>query len=1006
MDYQRFIEQLPSLYENWGQESVRPKSNRFQQVLDQVQGMTTANVMQLLNFAVECMEPDELYCEIGSYQGATLIGSLLTHPNRAAYAVDNFCEYDPAGENFDKLIENLSKFSLQEQVYFCNQDFEQFLLELRDLGTEDKIGVYFYDGAHDYRSHLLGLLLVRPFLAHKALIIVDDSNWSTVQQANWDFIAANPECQVLLDLPTPVNRSPTFWNGIQILSWDGSRSSNYPSSTFRQVCQQPVVQAIYNLHLLEQRENISTLYQEALLLHRQRQFAAAEEKYRELLLWKDSDAEAWLNLGILYSEVERYQEAIESLLNSLKFDASNPLSYYTLGLVFEKIDNTHQAILAYQEALKLDPKLIDAYNNLGNLLTQTGEIAKAEAVYRQAIAANSSHFGSYLNLGNLLLEQNQVEQAIEAYQTALVLNPTDSDIFKNLEFALEAKNNPDPFLLNLGNKFYQQGRYQEASERYQEFLELQTGNAELYFNLSECFRHLNRIEDAISTLREGIDCHPLAGKLHFYLIKILQQSGRNQEAISSAEIASQLIPYEYVFKILKHLMLPIVYDSVDEISFFRQRFVQGLQALIQQTSLETPEDKRNALAGIGCVTNFYLAYQAHNVLESQCQYGNLVHQIMAANYPKWVESLPMPPLKKQNKIRVGYMSAYLHTYSGTLWLVGWLRHCDRQKFEVYCYYTGNQPDAFTQHLRDYSDAFHRIPGNLEAVCKQIVSDQLHILVFPEIGMDPPTMQIAGLRLAPVQCTAWGHPVTTGLPTIDYFLSSELMEPENAQEHYSEVLVRLPNIGVAYPKPAVGQLTKTRSDFQLREDAVIYLCCQAPFKYLPQYDFIFAEIARRVPHAQFIFLRGTALKQRLRSAFDAVGLNSEDYCVFLSIPTRPDYLAINLLSDVFLDTFTWSGGNTALEAIACNLPIVTCPGEFMRGRHAYSFLKMLGVTDTIAQTEAEYIEIAVKLGLDPEWRLAMVEQIKVRHDYLYDDKACVEALEAFYKQVVQERLMQT
>jgi hypothetical protein len=121
MDYQRFIDQLPNLYENWGEDSVRPKSERFQQALDQVEGMTTANVMQLLNFAVECMEPDEIYCEVGSYQGSTLIGALLDHSERMAYAVDNFAEFDPAGENLEKLIDNLSKFNLQDQVYFCNQ---------------------------------------------------------------------------------------------------------------------------------------------------------------------------------------------------------------------------------------------------------------------------------------------------------------------------------------------------------------------------------------------------------------------------------------------------------------------------------------------------------------------------------------------------------------------------------------------------------------------------------------------------------------------------------------------------------------------------------------------------------------------------------------------------------------------------------------------------------------------------------------------------------------------
>lgn len=559
-------------------------------------------------------------------------------------------------------------------------------------------------------------------------------------------------------------------------------------------------------------------------------------------------------------------------------------------------------------------------------------------------------------------------------------------------------------LLNLANQSYQQGRYEEAVSRYQRLLESQTGDAEVYFSLSECLRNLKKIEDAIAILQEGISIYPNTGKLHFYLITILQQNGYTKEAISSAETAAKLVPNEYVFQLLKNLLLPIVYDTPEEIEYYRQRFIQKLDNLIQQTSLETHEDKINTLIGIGSYTNFYLAYQAHNVVESQSKYGNLLHQILAANYPQWVEPRAMPPLPENGKIRVGYISNYLHSYSGTLWLTGWLRYSDKSKFEIYSYYTGNDPDLITQQFRDSSDVFHHIPHNLEAVSQQIIADKLHILVFPEIGMDAPTIQIAALRLAPIQCSAWGHPVTSGLPTIDYYLSSELMEPENAQQHYSETLIRLPNIGVAYPKPIVGKLTNTRSDFNLPEDAVIYLCCQAPFKYLPQYDYILAEIALRVPQAQFIFPRGELLRKRLNRAFAKVNLNYENYCLFMPIPTRQDYIAINFLSDVFLDTFTWSGGNTSLEAIACNLPIVTCPGEFMRGLHADSFLKMLGVTDTIAKNEVEYIDIAVKLGLNSEWRHEILEKIRQRQDYLFDDKVCVAGLEDFYQDVVQKVLV--
>ncbi|AFZ24969.1 putative O-linked N-acetylglucosamine transferase, SPINDLY family [Cylindrospermum stagnale PCC 7417] len=555
-------------------------------------------------------------------------------------------------------------------------------------------------------------------------------------------------------------------------------------------------------------------------------------------------------------------------------------------------------------------------------------------------------------------------------------------------------------VFDLGNKLFQKGRWQAAIEQYHILMQIHSIDVEIYWQLSQCYRNLNLLDEYFQILEEGIRIYPTDPRLHFSFIIDLRRHGLNQEAIIKAENACQLLPGDYTFQILKYLTVPTIYDNQKEIKIYRQRYTQGLQNLIQQTSLNSSEERINALAGIGRLTNFYLSYQAQNDVELQRQYGQLVHKIMAANFPQWVVPLSMPKLQPQEKIRIGYASHYLDSYSGTLWLTGWLRYCDRQNFEIYCYYTGNEPDAVTQQFQDYSDVLHHIPHNLLAVCEQIVADKLHILVFPEIGMDAQTMQMAGLRLAPVQCVAWGHPVTTGLPTIDYFLSSELMEAENAQEHYSEKLIRLPNIGVSYPKPYIPPVVKNRSDFQLLDDAVIYLSCQAPFKYLPQYDFIFAEIALRVPQAKFVFLRGTLLKPRLQRAFADVGLNSENYCVFLSIPERLDYLMINLLSDVYLDTFTWSGGNTSLEAIACHLPIVTCPGEFMRGRHTDSFLKMLGVTDTIAQNEAEYIEIAVKLGLDPAWRSSIVEKMSQNCDRLFDDKVCVAGLEAFYKQVVE------
>ncbi|MCT7969252.1 class I SAM-dependent methyltransferase [Laspinema sp. D1] len=239
MDYLKFIEMLPQQYENWGEDSVKPCSDKFQEVLDRVQGTTTANLMQLINLAVSCLEPGEIYCEIGTYQGSSLIGALLDQGDRHAYGVDNFSEWDESSESYETLIENLTQFKVLDRVEFYNEDFERFLLNLRDRQPTPKVGVYFYDCAYDYRSQLIGLLFMKNFLADRALVIVNNGHWKTVQQAQKDFIAAHPECQAIAELSTAVGEA-TFGNGIQVLSWTSSSKNPYSAASAQSRDRQPV----------------------------------------------------------------------------------------------------------------------------------------------------------------------------------------------------------------------------------------------------------------------------------------------------------------------------------------------------------------------------------------------------------------------------------------------------------------------------------------------------------------------------------------------------------------------------------------------------------------------------------------------------------------------------------------------------------------------------------------------------------------------------------------------
>ncbi len=149
-------------------------------------------------------------------------------------------------------------------------------------------------------------------------------------------------------------------------------------------------------------------------------------------------------------------------------------------------------------------------------------------------------------------------------------------------------------------------------------------------------------------------------------------------------------------------------------------------------------------------------------------------------------------------------------------------------------------------------------------------------------------------------------------------------------------------------------------------------------------------------------RNILITKPLKRAFAAVGLDSFDYCVFSLVLPRDDYFDLLSLADIYLDTFDWAGGNTTLDAIACHLPIVTCPGEFMRGRHSYGFLQAIAVRQTIADDTSQYIQIAVRLAVDIDWRYSVREALKLSSNVLFDNPTATQNLEAFIKQAIAAR----
>jgi predicted O-methyltransferase YrrM len=218
MDPAAFLAELPSLWEDFPRSEL-PREGRFAELLDQVPGLTRPNNLALLNFAAAQLAPGETYVEVGSLRGTSLIAAMLGNKDKAFIAIDDFSMGDA---NRSELEENLRRFRLSGATIVEGDAIE--VLRDRTL-PEQRVGVYYYDAGHTYEQHFDGLRLAEPYLASRALLIVDDSDWDFVAEATRDYLALEPRAQLLVELPGKKAGRPAWWEGVQVLAWDASASA-------------------------------------------------------------------------------------------------------------------------------------------------------------------------------------------------------------------------------------------------------------------------------------------------------------------------------------------------------------------------------------------------------------------------------------------------------------------------------------------------------------------------------------------------------------------------------------------------------------------------------------------------------------------------------------------------------------------------------------------------------------------------------------------------------------
>ena len=569
--------------------------------------------------------------------------------------------------------------------------------------------------------------------------------------------------------------------------------------------------------------------------------------------------------------------------------------------------------------------------------------ARAEQHLRQALAAQHDHVDALTNLGALLKDTQRTEEAERLFQRALAANPRAGTAAYNLALLLV-------------------DRRQWA--------------------------------DAAALLRTAAARLPKDADVACWLGHALMGQGDAAAARRAYQSALRLDARHASARWgLAMAQLPAIAGTAQEQTQAVQAFAQDITKL---KAWFRSQPGANGAAIVGAQQPYYLAYIEAEHQPVLRDYGTLCASLMEP----WARRVGVPAVsaRSSGRHKIGIVSSHVQMHS--VWnalLRGWVEHLDPARFEIHLFHTGSGQDAETTWAQRRVPHFHRALGDWTAWAKRLSDLQLDCILYPEVGMHAMTTRLAALRLARLQLAAWGHPITTGLPTLDGYLSAQAFEPDGAQAHYSEELLALPGLGCCYAPYGTAPVAIDVARFGIGPDDRVLLCPGTPFKYGPQHDALWVDIARRCAPCKLVFFAPAGstmhsqLASRLQAAFTAAGLDGQAHLCVVPWQSQAAFFGWLDRADVVLDTPGFSGFNTVMQAMERGAPVVAWEGRLMRGRFGSGVLRLAGLQAWIASDAAGYVERVERLCADPGLRSQLRRQVAAAAPALYRDVASVKAL---------------
>lgn len=683
---------------------------------------------------------------------------------------------------------------------------------------------------------------------------------------------------------------------------------------------------------------------------------SAKGLLRQALAQDANNVNAAFQLARCFARERAWSEASKWFARTRALHPGHVAAIYNYGAMQVYLKNPDEAEQAYLGALTLDQRYLPALEGLASLYFQQHQVQKALQLVRQALQVDAASEKANLILARLLHQAGNLAEAEACYDRVLRDHPKNQTA-----------------LLFKGNLVFARGHIEDSVDYYRRLLDLIPGNPEALYNLARSLHAVGREEEAASVYRSAIqhycpdDDHRLAP---------------SDREISDTSTGCATLRYNYgiVLKRLKQRAEWLEnYRVLERIAPDALAVSQmGLSVARQNGDHRKEHDLLGRL-----ITHAYRPGEAdfldlvlsnmlyHDVAQSDelrlyRQFDNLMMRRVAGRV---LNGQASGAEGRSGRIRLGYLSADLCKHvMGAMMLEIIPRH-DRERFEVFAYSLGHREDDVTQTLRMACDKFTSISGlGARAAAEAIARDDLDILVDLQTHTLGAKAEILAYKPARIQITHIASCGALGLSTIDYKLTDAYSDTQDNQDYLIEKL--LPVEGCIYPfhrlAPPIDSVFK-REDLGIDEQDVLIGAFVSIGKLSPRCMALWRRVLDAIPRAKLAFSPfSEADREHYVNVASAAGIAPGRYVFVPQGGGESENLARYALVDFVLDTMPYGSVNGAFEPLSMGVPIVTLLGKRHGERTVFSILSNLGVTDTVARTEDEFISIALRLAEDGDF----------------------------------------